>query len=74
VMQIHCLILPSIAHKVEKHSCKNNACYSAVSYGRLMQQACRSVTLASPLISFHQMQLQQQEQSGNFPVNVIFVF
>jgi hypothetical protein len=27
--------------------------HSAVSRGRLMQYACRSVTLASPLIFFH---------------------
>jgi hypothetical protein len=28
--------------------------HSVVSHGRLMQSACRSVTLASPLIFFHQ--------------------
>jgi hypothetical protein len=41
LMQTHCLILSSIAdkrkHKLKKHSCKNNACHSAVSRGKLMQ-------------------------------------
>jgi hypothetical protein len=59
LMQAHCSILPSIAdkikHEVKKITCVKTMCaHSAVSHGKLMQQACGSVTLASPLTFFHQ--------------------
>jgi hypothetical protein len=56
LMQTRCLILPSIAdkmkHDVKKTHVKTMRVHSAVSSGRLMEYACGSVTLASPLI-FH---------------------
>jgi hypothetical protein len=58
LMQTGCLILPFIAdktrHEVKKSThVKTVLIDSAVSCGRLMQWACRSVTLASLLIFFH---------------------
>jgi hypothetical protein len=38
----------------KNHLCKNIACSQHKSRGRLKQQACRTVTLASPPIFFHQ--------------------
>jgi hypothetical protein len=69
LMQTHCSILPSIADKTwdRKSTLVKTMCvHSVVSHGRQMQQACRSVTLASPLIFFHQG--SYNDKSGNFPI------
>jgi hypothetical protein len=58
LMQTLCSILPSIADKTKQSQkstrVKTMHVHSLVSRGRLMQYACRSMTVTSPLIFFHQ--------------------
>jgi hypothetical protein len=57
LMQTCCLILPSVTDKikskVEKALMYKQCVHSTVSRGRLMQYACRSVTLSFLFIFFH---------------------